>query len=222
MIKLKIWVGTVALAATISLALTAPAMAGSASTTLHWFMQTVVKMTLTPNYYSGFGSVPAVFGTQPAPTYGPGATLDGGSVDFGSVLAGDDYLYRYAVNLNITTNSANGFNLYGEGAANFYNPSTGDNEPIDQTLYYLPSTSGISPDPNTGFSPATPFYQTMGTVSGGGQFTPASITYTTYPAPIATSVSASAEYYYDYQLKVPLAATNGLYYVWVVYTVVPQ
>jgi len=59
-------------------------------------------------------------------------------------------------------------------------------------------------------------------VSNNGQFTTPSITYTSFPAPIGTSSTPNGDFFYDYVLSVPPAATNGLYFVWVVYTVVPQ
>jgi hypothetical protein len=216
------WLATAAVIAVCAFLPPVRSLAATGNVTLKWSMQTIIKVTLTPNYYVGFGTVPAVFGTQPTPAPGPAATLDGGSVDFGNVLSGKDYLYKYAVQLTVTTNSSTGFNLYGEGAADFYNINDNTTQPLDQTLYYLPSTNGVTPDPNTGFSPSLPFYQTSGAVSGGSFTNPPTITYTTYPAPIASSSVPSQTFYYDYQLKVPPSATAGTYYVWVVYTVVAQ
>lgn len=218
------WLAAFLLAATAAISSGGIAYAGIGSgVTVDWQNQQIVHVTLTPNYASGFGAVPAVFGAQPAPTYGPYATYQGGSVDFGSVLAGNDYLYKYAVELNVQTNSSTGFNLYAEGAADFYNTADGTSVPIDQTLYYLPSTDGVtSSDSNTGFSASLPFYRTAGAVSGNSFGTAPTITYGSYPAPAYTTANASAIYYFDYQLKVPPGATSGLYYVWVVYTVVPR
>lgn len=197
------------------------ARAASAPVTVKWHASALIRMTLTQNYYTGFGAVPATFGTQPAPTHGPDALGVGlGSVDFGSVLAGDSYLYKYAAHVNVASNDASGVNLYGEGAADFFNTADSTTQPISQTLYYLNSTSGSPADSNTGFSPGYPFQKTGGAVTNNGQFTTPSITYSTYPAPIATSGTENADFYYDYQLKVPPTATTGLYYVWVVYTVV--
>ena len=195
-------------------------LASTASTVVTWRTNALVKLSLTPNYNSGFGAVPAVIGTQPAPTHGPDAVLDGGSVDFGTINAGTTYLSKYAVELNVTTNSSTGFNLYGEGAADFYNLSDGSSLPISQTVYYVPSTA--SSDSNTGYSAGAPFMKTSGTVTGGSYSTPPSIAYTTYPSPIAQSLAATGTYYYDYEVNVPNSATNGHYYVWIVYTVVPK
>jgi len=195
-------------------------LASTAPTVVTWRTNAIVKLSLTPNYNSGFGAVPAVIGTQPAPTHGPDAVFDGGSVDFGTIDAGKTYLYKYAVELNVTTNSSTGFNLYGEGAADFYNLSDGSSQPISQTVYYVPSTAAS--DSNTGFTAGAPFMKTSAAVSGGGYATAPTITYTTYPSPIAQSLNATGTYYYDYEVKVPNSATNGHYYVWIVYTVVAQ
>ena len=194
--------------------------ASTASTVVTWRTNAIVKMTLTPNYNSGFGAVPAVIGAQPAPTHGPNAVLDGGSVDFGNIQAGKTYLYKYAVELNVTTNSSTGFNIYGEGAADFYNLTDGSSVPISQAVYYLPSSA--SSDSNTGFSAGAPFMITSGSVSGSGYATAPTITYSTYPSPIAQSLAATGTYYYDFELKPPNSATNGQYYVWIVYTVVAK
>lgn len=188
--------------------------------TAKWNTQALVKLTLTPNYASGFGQIPATIGTQPAPTHGPDATLGGGSVDFGHILAGQSYIYRYATHLNVTSNSVTGLYVYGEGAANFFNTADSTTQSLSQTVYWLKSVA--SGDTNTGFSPATPFQLTGGMVTNNGQFTTPSIAYTTYPTPISQSSLANTDFYYDYQLKVPVTATSGLYYVWIVYTVVSQ
>jgi hypothetical protein len=205
-----------------ALALANPHASAQTTTTgtvkVKWQTQALVRVTLTPNYAAGFGQIPAVIGTQPAPTHGPDASLDGGSVDFGNVLAGKNYIYKYATHLNVTSNSATGLNVYGEGAADFFNTSDSSTVPLSQSVYWL--NSAASGDANTGFSPGTPFQKTSGAVTGGGQFSPPTISYVTYPAPISTSPLANADFYYDYQLKVPAAATAGLYYVWIVYTVV--
>jgi hypothetical protein len=198
-------------------------VANVANLTVKWTAQAVVDVAITPNYYTGFGQVPAVIGTQPTPTHGPDATLDGGSVDFGNVTTGTNYLYKYAAKVSVTTNDPAGFNLYGEGAANFFNTVDSTTIPISQAVYYLNSTSGSPADANTGFSPATPFMKTGGVVTGGSYAgPPPTIAYATYPFPIAAQSTPSASLYYDYQLKVPPTATNGLYYVWIVYTVVAR
>ena len=200
------------------------AIAGTASDPIHvhWKPTAIVRVTLTPNYNAGFGQVVAIIGSQPAPTHGPNAVLNGGSVDFGDVLAGKNYLYKYAVHLNVQSNSTTGLNVYGEGAAAFFNQADSSSVPISQAVYWLNSTSGSPADNNTGFSAAVPFQQTGGAVTGGSFAVPASIAYTVYPAPISQSALANTDFYYDYQLHVPGAATGGDYFVWVVYTVVAR
>lgn len=222
---MRAWIGSTAVAIAAIIAAISPAAASSATGTVkvQWYSQAVVKLALTPNYASGCGTVKAVFGTQPTPVAPPQGCMTGGAIDFGGILAGTNYLYKFASHLNLQTNDVNGVSIYGEGAADFVNTADGFTTPLNQALYYLTSSSGGA-DPNTGFSPSFPFYRTGGTVSGGGSFTTApTIAYASYPPPIAsTNVSGNADYYYDYQLKVPAIATNGQYYVWVVYTVVPK
>jgi hypothetical protein len=218
-------IGSVAFAAFAALAALSPSPVWSAPTGnvgTNWYAQAFAKIALTPNYSSGFGPILATFGTAPSPSPQSGACLQGCAVDFGTVIAGDDYLYKFATHINIQTNDVNGVNLYGEGAADFFNQNDSSTLPLNTTVYYLPSTSGGA-DANTGFSPAFPFYKTAGTVSGNSFSTAPSITYTAFPAPIAATMSAvTSDLYYDYQLKIPVTATTGAYYVWIVYTVVPK
>lgn len=218
-------IGSVTFAAVAALAALIPSPVWSAPTgnvAANWYAQAYAKVTLTPNYAGGYGTIPATFGTPPAPAPGPGACLQGCAVDFGTVLAGDNYLYRFASHVNIQTNDVNGVNLYGEGAADFFNQNDSSSIPLNTVVYYLPSTSGGS-DANTGYSPGFPFYKTSGTVTGNSFNTAPSIAYISYPSPIASTLSASpTDLYYDYQLKIPFTATNGAYYVWIVYTVVPK
>lgn len=204
-----------------------PASAASGSVNVSWYAQAIVKVALTPNYASGYGAVKAVFGTQPTPAPGSGACLDGCAVDFGDVLAGTNYLYKYAAHLNVVSNDTNGVTLYGQGAADFYNTNDSTTQPLNTTVYWLQSTNGSVSDSNTGFSPAFPFSNagsTAGaTVSGNSFSTAPTVSYSSSPpsnAEIGYTSSANSDLYYDYQLKVPPTATSGQYYVWVVYTVV--
>ncbi len=192
----------------------------TAATTVKWYSQAHVNVTLTPNYFPGFGSIKATFGAQPAPTHGPDTAV--GAVDFGSVLAGASYLYKYAVHVNVQTNAENGFNVYGEGAADFYNQNDGTSQTLSSTLYYVPSTSGSPADANNGFSPGYPLYRTAAAVTGGTFNIPPTITYATYPSPIAATSLENGDFYYDYELKVPPTASAGAYFVWVVYTVMAR
>ncbi len=201
-----------------------PLFAATGTTIVRWNTQALVKITLTPNYATGFGAVPAVFGTQPSPVHGPDASFGGGAVDFGSVLTAKNYLYKYAAHINVFSTDPNGVNLFGEGAADFYNSTDTTSQPIQQDVFYVKSTSGSPADSNTGFSPGLPFYKTSNAVSPAQPnfAIPATITYTTYPSPIATSTTALSDFYYDYELHVPALASTGAYYVWVVYTVVAK
>lgn len=198
----------------------------SAPMHVKWSTQAVVHMSLTPNYFTGFGQVKAAFGTQPAPTHGPnaGPAVGQGDVDFGNIIAGINYIYKYATHINVTTNDSNGFKLYGEGAAQFVNSTDSTSTNLNSTLFYVNSTSGSPADTNTGFSPGLPFQNTSGIVTGGSYNSAASINYGgSYPSqPVANSAIPSQDLYYDYLLKVPVTATPGLYFVWVVYTVVPN
>lgn len=199
----------------------ASATVATGSANFKWSATSIVRLTLTPNYSAGYGSIPAVFGTQPAPTHGVDApSVGSGAVDFGSVLAGNSYIYRYAVHLNVFTNSSTGFNLYGEGAADFFNQSDSSTTPVSQSVFYVHSTA--TGDANTGFTPGLPFQKTVAPVTGGGFPTAPTIAYGGYPSPVASSASSAADLYYDYELKVPPTATGGSYFVWIVYTVVPQ
>lgn len=210
--------------ALLSMALFAPTQAFAAPTTsngsanVHYKVQPTLKFTLTPNYASGFGTVKAQFGAQPAPVPGVGASAGGGAVDFGDVQAGTNYLYKYAAHLNVLTN-APGFNVYGEGTADFTGTgaNTGNSLPINQTIYFLKSTNGMTPDTNTGYSPAQPFSKTS---APGAMFNSPTINYSSYPMPLYTSGVSTGDLYYDYQLKIQSAANLGTYFVYITYTVV--
>ena len=200
----------------------ADAVTASGTVDVKWHALPIINFSLTPNYNTGYGSVMATFGTQPAPTHGPGATGIGtGTVDFGTTLSGDTYLYKYAAHLHVTTNDSSGFDVYGEAATLITNNTDSTTYPT-QALYYL--VSGATSDSNTGFTPGLPFSQTGGLVSGGGDnvATPATIAYGSYPSAMVQTSSQNGDFYYDYQFKVPGTATNGNYYVWIVYTVVGQ
>lgn len=199
----------------------APVSAAAPTVKISWYTTAIITMTLTPNYNSGYGTVKAVFGTQPAPSPGPGACANGCAVDFGPVLAGDSYIYKYAAHLNVQSNDANGFNLYGEGAANFSDGGA-NSMPLNTTLYYVPSVA--SGDTNTGFTSGFPFSVTGGTVNPTqpeSTIAP-TITYGSYPAPLESVTGSTADIYQDYELKVPPTAATTSYYCWIVYTVVPK
>ncbi|TAM60996.1 hypothetical protein EPN52_03955, partial [bacterium] len=184
----------------------APCLAAGGSVGTKWNTTGIVKMAVTPNYATGYGTVKAVFGTQPAPAPGPGASYQGGAVDFGNVVQGSDYLYKYAAHLNVYTN-ASSFIVYAEGSADFTGTgsNTGNVLPINQSIYWLPSVNGTSQtDANTGFSSSTPFQKTS---QPGSAYNNPAITYTTTPSPIYVSpIGGTVDLYYDFQLKLPSTA----------------
>lgn len=221
---MRAWIGScvVALAAVVTLspALAAPVSSGTVK--VAWYTNAIISMTLTPNYNAGYGTVKAVFGTQPAPTQGPGACANSCAVDFGAVEAGVDYIYKYAAHVNVSSNDTSGFNLYGEGAANFSDGGANSMN-LNQTLYWVPSVA--SGDANTGFTAGYPFNVTGGMVNPTQPESgiPPTITYGSYPAPMVVSPTENGDIYQDYELKVPNAAATSStvdYYVWIVYTVV--
>lgn len=224
---MRAWIGSGLMAAIAVVLAFAPANSQTATTapvTVKWTLTPSIKLTLTPNYNIGFGTVLATFGTQPAPAPGSAATLGGGAVDFGNVIAGDSYLYKYAAHLHVTSNDASGFTVYGEGSANFSDGGS-NTMTLNQTLFWLPSVA--SGDANTGFSAGYAFNMTSGVVSPAQpeSVIAPTIAYTTYPAPITSTSTPNGDIYQDYEMKVPATAASGgtvNYYVWIVYTVVPK
>jgi hypothetical protein len=207
------------MAAAIAAASLAPAVASTnGTTTVRWYANKIVRFNLTPNYAAGFGTIKGGFGAPPPPSPGPNALFQGGSVDFGTVIQGNVYLYRYAAHLNVQTN-APGFSVFAEGSADFTGTgaNAGNTLPVNQTIFWLNSSAGGG-DSNTAFSPSNAFQRTM---QGGASYNNPSITYGTYPAPALTGLGNTADYYFDYQMKLPSNASVGSYYVYVVYTVVP-
>ncbi len=222
-----------ALALALGIAFVATRGAVNAQTTLNGSPSAIIKFKTTPfiklnvfpNYNSGFGSVKASTGVQPAAVAGPAASLNGGAVDFGTVIGGAAYLYKYASHLVVTSNASN-FAVYAEATANFTqttdngNPpaggATGVTLPVNQTLFYLPSLA--SGDTNTGYSASRPFEPAASgtfnnpTVGDNGK---------TYSPIYTGAINTTANLYYDYQLRTQPTASGGFYFLYVVYTVVP-
>ncbi len=219
---MRTWTGFCALVSAVMLLWIAPAQAGG-PVKVQWYVTGILKFTLTPNYNTGFGPIPATFGTPPAPSPGAGACLHGCAVDFGTVQQNGQYLYKYAAHLHILTNDDSGFQVYGEGSADFSDGGA-NSFPISGSLYYLPS--GATSDTNTGFTPGYQFGKTAATVNPPPPIfgSAPTITYGPYPSPMFVSSAPSNDYYQDYQLKVPAVApiSGSSYFVWIVYTVVPQ
>lgn len=177
------------------------------------------SMTITPNFQPGFGPVyftrqsvrnaacyqNGYLPTTPAP--GPAASLNSGSVDFGSIQQGQDYLYRYAARVAVT--SPSGFSLYGGASSDLIGPTT---LPVASHLFWLPTTAngnacyGSSDGNNTYLSPSTPFLN-----AGPNTETL-----------IAAQSAASATLSYDYIFRVGVSDPIGAYNSSIIYTVVPR
>jgi hypothetical protein len=210
----------------------AATLSNQTNITVKWVTQPLVKLTLTPNYATGFGQFKVTLSAPSSVSHGPNAVAGGGTVDFGDIEAGFQYIYRYAAHVNVVTNDGNGFYVLGEGAAVFTNNN--DSTTYPSAVYYFKSTNG-SGDSNITFAGGQQFQTTTGSPSGNtfcnsstGCPPGASINYMgSYPGPgspsaVANSVAASGDFYYDYGIVTPPNATAGNYYMWVVYTVVAK
>ncbi|HEX3468523.1 MAG TPA: hypothetical protein VHT05_10625 [Candidatus Elarobacter sp.] len=208
--------------AALILAMAVPGIAQGAfsgSAQLNYKILPTVKAQIVPNFASGFGPQGGL-GSGSTPTPGPNAVLSGGTVDFGNVVVGYQYLYKYAAQISVQTNDTAGFVVYGEGATdlNGSNPVPSPATfPIFSTLYWLPSSSG-----NTPFSPATSFNKTSGTpIGANGQN---GISYAGAP-PSSSSVWSSPTagnltQGFDYELRLPGAIPASQFNVYIVYTVI--
>lgn len=186
----------------------------SAATQAKWSIVPVLTATITPNFQSGYGPTGGQ-GSGTTPAVGPMASLNGGYVDFGTVIAGYQYLYKYAALVSVSTNDTSGFTVYAEGSTDL-NGSTTGSYPISSVLYWLPSSVS-----NTAFSSATSFQKTMGTATNGGQ----NINYGGVAPPASAVVwnspaGGSLARGYDYQLRLPGAIPIDKFNVYVVYTVI--
>jgi hypothetical protein len=179
-----------------------------------------IKAQVVPNYQSSFGPTGGL-GSGSTPAAGPSAVLDGGTVDFGNVVVGYEYLYKYAAQVSVQTNDASGFVVYGEGATdlNGSNPVPAPSTwPLQQTLFWLVSSAA-----NTAFSPASAFNKTSGTPLGAngsnginygaGAPSPASQIWVN---PGAGNVSQG----YDYELRLSGSIPTSQFNVYIVYTVI--
>ncbi|HEX3465270.1 MAG TPA: hypothetical protein VHS78_14575 [Candidatus Elarobacter sp.] len=214
-----------AAAAALLLTTAVPQIARSApaqgSAQLNYKVLPTVKAQVTPNYLSGYGPQGGL-GSGVTPAAGPNASLQGGTVDFGNVVVGYTYLYKYAAQVAVQTNDSAGFVVYGEGATdlNGSNPVPAPSTwPIFSTLYWLPSSSANSP-----FSAATSFNKTNGSPIAGGAN---GIDYSgTGGVPSAMSVvwsnptSGNVTQGYDYQLRLSGAVPPSQFNVYIVYTVI--
>jgi hypothetical protein len=211
-------------AAALILTTAIPQIAGAAfvgSAQINYKILPTVKAQVVPNYLSGFGPTGGL-GSGSTPAAGPGAVLDGGTVDFGNVVVGYQYLYKYAAQISVQTNDSAGFVVYGEGATdlNGSNPVPAPaTYPIFSTLYWLPSSSS-----NTPFSPANSFNKTNGNPIAGGA---GGIDYSGVggkPSPMSSvwssPTSGNLVQGYDYQLRLSGAVPISQFNVYIVYTVI--
>jgi hypothetical protein len=207
-----------ALTATPIVAL-AQATAGSAHLT--YKIIPFVQAQVVANYASGFGvTSTSGAGSGTTPATGSTAVLNGGQVDFGNVVVGYQYLYKYAAQVSINTNDQAGFVVYAEGATdlNGSNPVPSPSTyALFQTLFWLVSSGG-----NTPFTPATSFNKTTGTPLGtngsGG------ISYSGAPqaqsAVWNSTTDGSLTQGYDYELNLNDAVPLAQFNVYIVYTVI--
>jgi hypothetical protein len=191
-----------------------PARAESnAAVKMNWKVVPLITATIKPNYSSGFGPSGGN-GSGVTPAVGSTATLGGGNVDFGQIVAGFEYLYKFAAQISVTTNDSSGFNIYGEASSNFNGASTGSFS-LAGVLFYLPDATG-----NSAFSPGTAFGVTASPVSNNGK----TITYSGAPPLSALVFSSPAggtvSEGYDYQLRLPATMPTDTFSVVVVYTVI--
>ena len=193
----------------------------SGSAQLNYKVLPTVKAQVIPNYLSGFGPTGGL-GSGSTPTPGPSAVLNGGTVDFGNVVVGYQYLYKYAAQIKVQTNDSAGFVVYGEGATdlNGSNPVPAPaTYPIFSTLYWLPSNASNSP-----FTPATSFNKTTGNPITGGS---GGIDYSGVGGvPSAMSViwssptAGNLQQGYDYELRLSGTIPPSQFNVYIVYTVI--
>ena len=200
-------------------ALAPAASLGSAQ--LKYRVNPTVRAQVIPNYASGFGPIGGL-GSGSTPAVGAGAVLGGGTVDFGNVVVGYQYLYKYAAEVNVQTNDAAGFIVYGEGATdlNGSNPVPAPPTfPLAQTLFWLVSSGTNSP-----FSPAHTFNRTGGApIAGGANGIDYSGTGGS-PPPLAmiwsNATSGNVSQGYDYQLRLSGVIPASQFNVYIVYTVI--
>ncbi len=192
------------------------------SVKLEYKIVPIVNLTITPNYQSGFGPQGGVgSGATPAP--GGGAVANGGVVDFGTnVVQGYAYIYRYAVKAAVQTNDGSGFTLYAEGMSDIQdNTNPGSTIPLNQTLYWLPSSGSNSP-----FSAATAFQKTSAAACGvacinyGGINPPSTSAVWNYPNSTMGQPGNVATQGFDYQLRLYSSPPTDNFSVYIVYTAV--
>ena len=165
----------------------------------NWKALPIINLNLTPNYTAGYGPQGGSgSGSTPAP--GPSAAPAGGYIDFGNVVQGYQYLYKYAVQVNVTSNDSLGFQVYADGATDLQG-ALGGTWPISSTLFWIMSNSGNSP-----FSAATSF-----------QAAPTTSMVWSYPS---TASAPGVNAGFDYQLRLTTPITVDRFNVNIQYTAV--
>jgi hypothetical protein len=178
-----------------------------------------ISLTLTTNYQTGFGPQGGA-GSGSTPSPGPGTST--GAIDFGTVVQGYNYLYKYAAQVAVMTNDVNGFVLYAEGTSDF-----DATFPLQNSLFWMPSSANNTP--YTGPPTARSFQKTLSPVTLGANS--ASINYGgaapnnaaqiwQYNASTVNLPGSVASQGYDYQLDVPSSTNISSYSIYVVYTAV--
>jgi hypothetical protein len=208
-----------ALAAALAAGAVSDATTRSGAAKATWHVTPAINASVTPNYQTGFGPMGGTgSGASPAP--GSTAVLDGGYVDFGTLVAGYQYIYKYAAQVNVTTNDANGFKVFAEGTSEFVGSTVTLN--MNSVLFWMLSGSS-----NTQYSAATPFNTTNNTGDlptnpgpGGDQ----NVTFLTQPPSSTLIYSSNAQgtshQGFDYQIRVPDTVGTDQFTATVVYTAV--
>lgn len=215
-------IATIALAAIAAPALPAYAQVNG-SVHVSYKIPPSVNLTITPNFQSGFGPQGGA-GSGSTPAVGGSASLKGGAVDFGTVVQGYNYLYKYAAEVSVATNDSTGFQLFAEGATDFDTTF-----PIQNALYWM--ISGTGNTPFTGAPAAHGFQKTAFPVTGSGSTT--GINYTPsippgaalvwqYGGPTLSLAGGAAVQDYDFKLNVPASTNISTFSLYVVYTAVVQ
>jgi hypothetical protein len=180
-----------------------------------WKVLPSINASVTPNYQTGFGPAGGTgSGATPAP--GSAAVLDGGYVDFGTIVAGYQYIYKYAAQVQVKTNDSSGFKVFAEGTSEFI--GTSNTLTMNSVLFWMLSGSS-----NTQYSAATPFQTTNNTgdtpTNGGNNVTfangPPSSTLIYSSSTGGTSLQG-----FDYQIRVPDSVPADTFTATVVYTAV--
>jgi hypothetical protein len=192
----------------------APATAADAPAALrvNWKIIPLIGATVRPNFQAGFGPIGGA-GSGQTPEVGSSAKLNGGTVDFGKLVAGFEYLYKYAAQVSVSVNDTSGCTVYAEASSNL----TGGAQPfpLAGVLFYLPTSTSNSP-----FSPSKSFSVTTARAESGG----ANIAYAGAP-PSSAMISSSStgeaiNQGYDFQLRLPDNIPPGTLHVTIVYTVI--